>query len=285
MITSELAEVLRQHHVGTPSKPVPGFFVQEIEAPHHSRRADALWLPLMTGMRGQIWGYELKVSRADLMHELADPTKADPWMRYCNQWTLVVPDEGLLRGLDIPDLWGILVPSAKRTMRTVRKPASLVPDAQVAAHGKILARLHFGGEDGDTRMRNLQYQVESLQSHNQTLQERIREKDDALAATGAVPHMQERVAKVLAAVQRMSADYRSTEYFSADHIPPERIAAGIVEHERVLRSAEQVASMAAATAKELARVLKQSGERIESHFDLLTAKAEPLRAALEEARS
>jgi hypothetical protein len=274
MNTSELATMLREHHIGTVSKPVPGFFIQEIQAPHHSRRADALWLPLMTGMRGQVWGYELKVSRADLMHELADPTKADPWMRYCNQWSLVVSDEAFLRGLDIPELWGILVPSGKRMMRTVRKPATLKPDGQVDAYGTILARLHYGGEDGGARLERALRETELVRDREEGYRQQIAQLRAAEAASGRMPHMQEKVAKVLAAVERVRYSSRG-EYFS--EVTPEAIAEGIVNHQRVLSRAESLAGVASQLAKELGPTLRRSADRVDEHMARLDALSVSLR--------
>lgn len=55
-----------------------------------------------------IHGVEVKVSRADWLHELADPMKAEVFKRHCHFWWLAVPDASIVRD-DLPDGWGLLV--------------------------------------------------------------------------------------------------------------------------------------------------------------------------------
>lgn len=55
-----------------------------------------------------IHGVEVKVSRADWLRELADPTKAAAFKRNCHHWWLAVPDASIVRD-DLPDGWGLLV--------------------------------------------------------------------------------------------------------------------------------------------------------------------------------
>lgn len=75
---------------------------------HHSRQA--------------MIGHEVKVSRADWLAELRDPTKADPVKRYCRQWYLVVPDAGIVKPGELPDGWGLLVKAGARLRVKVRAP-------------------------------------------------------------------------------------------------------------------------------------------------------------------
>lgn len=56
----------------------------------------------------EVHGHEVKVSRSDWLHELADPSKADAFKRYCNRWWLVVPDASIVRPGELPDGWGLL---------------------------------------------------------------------------------------------------------------------------------------------------------------------------------
>lgn len=71
------------------------------------RRADAVALNVETG---ELHGFEIKVSRADWLNELADPGKAAPTMRYCDRWWLVAPEDGdVVRAGELPATWGLLV--------------------------------------------------------------------------------------------------------------------------------------------------------------------------------
>ena len=71
--------------------------------------------------RTQLHGHEVKVSRSDWLAELADPSKAEAWKRYCDRWWLVAP-AGVVRDRELPQGWGLLVPSAKGLRAAVMAP-------------------------------------------------------------------------------------------------------------------------------------------------------------------
>jgi hypothetical protein len=110
-----------------------GCFAVEIEAPRPRklvrrrgrtrvrktgprRRADVIWAP---ANQGTLIGYEIKVSRADLIRELAEPAKTEAWKQYCDEWWLLVGNPAILTGLTIPEDWGILSPPAGRATKTL----------------------------------------------------------------------------------------------------------------------------------------------------------------------
>lgn len=129
-----------------PSKPPGGRLLKELQAPHSTRRADALYLPITTAGRGTIIGHEIKVSRSDVIAELRDPLKADSWMQYCTKWWLVISDPSLIDGLVIPDEWGIMAPPTKgRFMTTIRPAPTLrpAPGRMHEAWGTIFARVAY----------------------------------------------------------------------------------------------------------------------------------------------
>lgn len=72
------------------------------------RTADFIALDTYESKGLDVHGHEVKVSRSDWLHELADPTKADAWKRYCNRWWLVVPDASIVRAGELPTGWGLL---------------------------------------------------------------------------------------------------------------------------------------------------------------------------------
>jgi hypothetical protein len=72
-------------------------------------------------------GIEIKVSRADLQHELAAPEKADDIARYCRHWWLAVPDDLLTDALMVPELWGILEVTEVGKIRVKRPAGTLKP--------------------------------------------------------------------------------------------------------------------------------------------------------------
>ena len=55
-----------------------------------------------------VHGIEIKVSRSDLVRELADLSKSGSFCQHLDYFWLAVPDYRALRGLDIPQKWGVL---------------------------------------------------------------------------------------------------------------------------------------------------------------------------------
>lgn len=67
-------------------------------------------------------GHEVKVSRADWLTELRDPTKADAIKRYCDYWWLVVPDASIVRPGELPEDWGLIVVAGTKLRAKVKAP-------------------------------------------------------------------------------------------------------------------------------------------------------------------
>lgn len=87
----------------------------------------------------QLHGHEVKVSRSDWLHELADPSKADAIKRYCDRWWLVVPDKRIVRD-DLPDGWGLLAIGRDGHLQIVKRAPKLNPEAQPATFRASLMR-------------------------------------------------------------------------------------------------------------------------------------------------
>lgn len=141
-----MIEMLRRHYLPESKQP-GGIFAPEIQAPGGSlRRADLIWQGVTAGSGHELIGHEVKVTRADLLAELADPTKSDAWMRYCDRWYLVVPSPRLIDGLDLPETWGVLTPPSGRRTRSatiaVRAP-KLKPVEQSPAFLTLATWLHW----------------------------------------------------------------------------------------------------------------------------------------------
>lgn len=137
---TDLVGLLYRDLVRRPDMP-NGVFATEVQAPHEGRRADVVWLGLTSNSGQELVGFEVKVTRDDLRAELADPTKADAWARYCDRFWLVVPHLALTRGLELPAQWGVLTPPSGRCTRkmTVERqalplhPADPVPGVRAVA--------------------------------------------------------------------------------------------------------------------------------------------------------
>ena len=75
-----------------------------------ARTADAIAMSLWPSRGLDLYGFEIKVSRQDLIRELKNPEKAEEIAQYCDFWMLVVSDKKLIDGLAIPPNWGVLAP-------------------------------------------------------------------------------------------------------------------------------------------------------------------------------
>jgi hypothetical protein len=72
------------------------------------RTADFIAIDTYESKGLEVHGHEVKVSRSDWLHELADPTKAEAFRQYCNRWWLVVPDASIVRPGELPAGGGLL---------------------------------------------------------------------------------------------------------------------------------------------------------------------------------
>lgn len=77
--------------------------------PGYRRRIDAVAVGMWRGTGHLVHGFEIKVSRSDLLAELRNPRKAEAAVRACDRWWLALSDPRLLRdGDEVPDGWGVL---------------------------------------------------------------------------------------------------------------------------------------------------------------------------------
>ena len=122
--TRALMAALERHYI-KPSAPMPGgIFVPEVGvngAWGASARCDAIYVGFTSTSGRLLIGHEVKASRADWLHELAQPGKADPWADQCHEWWLVtVP--GVVHEGELPAGWGLMVPGQSKTrMRVLMK--------------------------------------------------------------------------------------------------------------------------------------------------------------------
>jgi hypothetical protein len=87
-----------------------------------------------------VHGFEVKVSRGDLLAELKDLTKSEHAVRACDRWWLVVA-AGILRDGDpVPDSWGILE-ARGRGLTIRREPEPQEGDVRALMRGVTLRAL------------------------------------------------------------------------------------------------------------------------------------------------
>ena len=156
-VTAELIERLRRHYI---KEPTPGgMFLAECGLNNSfgaQRRVDALHVGF-TSTSGQILrGHEVKVSRADWLHELDQPEKAEFWSSACHEWWIVTPVQSIVDAGELPPGWGHMVPDPRaKTRFKVVVPAARKGDEHQPpwlAMRSILARIDTL-QRGDDRQR------------------------------------------------------------------------------------------------------------------------------------
>lgn len=237
-----MTELLRQHY-NPDGRALSHLFMPEIGAPGGRRRADLLVAPISIAgsAANTLIGHEIKVTRSDVMAELADPTKADPWMRYCTRWYLVVADPALIEGLTIPDVWGVMAPpSGRRTrsMTILREAPKLTPDGDMSP---VVSRLaaYMVNRLEDT-VKRAEYDRDSWKGRA----ERAEQREQELRLTGAgsytSPHTK-RINTIVNMVEKGKHDYSiGMPYLMPDDATDQDIAEGILDLARSKALAREV---------------------------------------------
>lgn len=172
-----MKELLRAHYLPE-GKPESGIFASEIGSPDGRRFADAIWQSTTRSGGLLFVGHEIKVSRADVAVELADPTKAEPWMQYCDQWWLTVSDPALVDGFDIPEAWGVMSPPSgrrKRSMTIIKEAPLLKPVSKEPGLLRLLTwyanqqkeerrQLSIDHQTLENKIRNLEYEIKNVKN-------------------------------------------------------------------------------------------------------------------------
>lgn len=127
-MTADLLEALRRHYI--PPMPMPGgMFLPEVTMERAGgQRVDALYVGFTSTRGHYLVGHELKVSRADWLHELAQPEKAEAWASQCHAFYLVVPDPAIVRDGELPPDWGLMKPGRSKTRMDILVKAAIHSD-------------------------------------------------------------------------------------------------------------------------------------------------------------
>ncbi len=91
--------------------------------------ADALCFHLWPSGGFEIHGFEIKVTRNDLLKEIQRPRKAENISQFCDRWWLVVGDASIVNLVELPPHWGLMIPygnglSIKKSS-VLRKPTPM----------------------------------------------------------------------------------------------------------------------------------------------------------------
>ncbi len=153
-----LVERLAHHYAGGRKRPEEahgGVLITEagFNTGGAQRRVDAVHVGFTSSSGRLLRGHEVKVSRADWLHELGQPLKADLWASQCHEWWLVTPHPAIVMEGELPAGWGHMVPDPRSKFRfkivvpAERKPADFGPSWLIVR--SLFARL-------DTVQRELQ---------------------------------------------------------------------------------------------------------------------------------
>lgn len=221
-----MVAMLKKHYLPDAKFP-PGHCAVEIESPDGRRRADLLFVPTTSGVSAGIIGHEIKVSRADVLVELNDPAKADPWAQYCERWYLVVSDIDFLAGLNVPPLWGIMAPPSgrlKRSMTIVRPAPRLTPLDATPALRRILKHILAANWNRDEAHARTIAEYRRKLTRLETV---IRDRT-AVAITGR--KLPEETLHIASLVERAKSVINHDVGFWAGTIDDEAIIAALVDH-------------------------------------------------------
>lgn len=91
-----------------------------------TRYADAVAVGLWRSHGHQVEGFEIKVARSDWLHELKQPGKSEPVMRYCHRWWLVCTP-GVAKPDELPPGWGMMELQPSGTLKARVRAGKLDP--------------------------------------------------------------------------------------------------------------------------------------------------------------
>ncbi len=91
----------------------------------HVRTADAVALGLWPSRGLELLGFEVKISRADLLAQLRNPAKSTEIQKYCDRWWLVLADASLIKPGELPPNWGLMVVRGTKQLRAVTEAPKL----------------------------------------------------------------------------------------------------------------------------------------------------------------
>ncbi len=108
--TQKIVEALRRRYPA----PAYAFFTEvrnQTGFQKRERTADAMVMGLYPSRGLTLHGFEVKASRSDWLKEMKAPDKAEAIQLYCDRWWLVVGSASIVQPSELPETWGLLVPS------------------------------------------------------------------------------------------------------------------------------------------------------------------------------
>jgi hypothetical protein len=154
------------------------------------RTADAMAISLYRSRGKAVWGFEMKVSRSDWLHELKQPEKAESILRYCNYWALVVPNKDIVKPGELPATWGMYVAQKNRLKCVVPCPKLDPIPMSITMLTALLYNIDHSHKMADKRILDAEYSRgyehgakrdydKGWESNFKDLQERVRLYEEA----------------------------------------------------------------------------------------------------------
>ena len=105
--------------------------VRDTTGIYGSRTADGVAMNTWPSRGLEVHGLELKVTRGDWLRELKKPAKADRIFKYCDRWSVVIPEHAslIVQPAELPSNWGLIVVDGKGKASQQRPAPKLKPAA------------------------------------------------------------------------------------------------------------------------------------------------------------
>lgn len=100
------------------------------------RTADYIAVDLWPSKGLALHGHEVKISRADWLNELKDPSKSAEFMKHVDYWWLVIADAAMVKVGELPEGWGMIAVGGDGKLRTVKQAPRLnKPEGEKVRNG------------------------------------------------------------------------------------------------------------------------------------------------------
>ncbi|WP_321336502.1 hypothetical protein [Breoghania sp.] len=140
------------------------------------RRADAICFNVWPSKGFAIHGFEIKVTRADFIHEMKDITKAKAISKYCDFWWLAAP-VGMVSVDEVPASWGLM--ELRKDGLKIKKQAPQAEAPEVMNRGIIASILRESRKPDDAY---IQTRVEQIgAAHKADITRQMQQRETELA--------------------------------------------------------------------------------------------------------
>lgn len=171
------------------------------------RRVDAVAVNLWESRGLRIHAFEIKVSRADWLREVRDPSKADGIIRNCDHFWVVAP-KGVVALGELPETWGCYEVDG-RGVTCAHKAPQLPNEHMDAVRPFVASLLRRAAEHDDAELRR--------KISEETAAIRVRAGEDAARQARERTHNYDRLKEQVEAFEKR-AGLKISEYVGGDEL-------------------------------------------------------------------